>query len=270
MLEISAESLKDFQVCGRYYDYRFNDGIEPVRFTRQKRSDAYGDSIRAVANFFFYKKQSYAEPSYQTLERRWEKLWFKDGTTAADIAGSRNEVNFESDISYATQASVSLMVFHEYFSLNPNTEVVLFDEPFMVPINNEIAIKGTFDVILREKKDGGEYRYHIYKWLTNNSKKPLSYWGFDFSMLAYAYSFRNKNAKDVHFYLWDFVSTEPKVRGIELEQDDIDSMIYWCKELAAEKTFPSKRGLTPYCKGCFYDRECKSWKVPAAEVKVNG
>lgn len=271
MFKVNAKSLKDFQVCTRYYDYKFNDGLPVTKNIRQRRVERFGETIRSIATFFFYKKQAYSEPSYQALEHRWQKLWFKEDTTAIDIATARSEILWESDISYATQAAAALMSFHEDFYNRLDLEVVLLDEPFSVPINHDIAVEGTFDVVLREKKPDGGYKFHLYKWITSDLKKPTSFWTFDFAILNHAFRYRNNNQKlDIAYYIWDFGSSIPKARQILIEDDDIESMVYWCNCVVGEKGFVPKRGLTPYCKSCAFDRECSQWSFKEISVKVNG
>jgi hypothetical protein len=269
MHKVTAESLKDFQVCTRYYDYKFNDNLEVKKNIRQKRVARFGETIRSIATFFFYKKQAFSEPSYQALEHRWQKLWFKEDTTIVDIATARNEILWESDISYTTQAAAALISFHEDFYNRLDLEVVMIDESFTVPVTNEVAVEGVFDVVLREKKSNNTYKYHIYKWVTSDLKKPVSFWLFDFAILNHAFRYRNNNKKlDVNFYIWDFGSTIPKAKQVEIEDDDMDSMYYWCKQVTKENEFVPKRGLTPYCKSCAFDEPCSNWSFK--EVKLGG
>lgn len=271
MLKLDAQALKDFQVCSRYYDYRFNDGLPVTRNIRQKRVEKFGETIRAIATFFFYKKQAFSEPSYQALEHRWQKLWFKDDTTAVDIATARTEILWESDISYTTQAAAALVSFHEDFYNRLDLEVVMIDEPFTVPVSDTVAVEGAFDVVLREKKPDNTYKYHIYKWITSDLKKPTSFWIFDFAILNHAFRYRNGNKKvDVSYYIWDFGSTIPKSKQVIIEDDDMESLLYWCNAVATEEKFVPKRGLTPYCKSCSFDKECSQWSFKEISVKING
>lgn len=264
MLRLNADRLKDFQVCERYYDYRYQDNLPIGKDPRKTRADKFSESIRAVATFFFYKKQSFQEPSYAALEHRWSKLWFKEDTTPADIATARNEIIWKSETSYASQAAAALMVFHEEFYNKLNLEVVMVNEPFTVALNKDVAIEGVFDCVLREKQADGKYHYHIFKWITTNLNKPLSYWTFDFAMLQYAFKHRNQGNNqvgDISYYLWDFGSTTPKSRPVLVEKDDVETMIYWCNKLADTKIFVPRYGMTAYCASCPYDRKCKNWSL---------
>jgi hypothetical protein len=266
MIKVTAQSLKDFQVCGRYYDFKYNDEMEETKNIRKRRVERFSETIRSIATFFFYKKQAFSEPSYQALEHRWQKNWFKEDTSAIDIATARNEILWESDISYTTQAAAALMAFHEYFANKLDEEVVLIDESFTVPINKHVAIEGVFDLVTRKKNKTGSYEYIVYKWITSDLKKPSSYWTFDFAMLDYAFHYRNKSKEKVSYFIWDFGSTIPGAKQIEVEPEDIKAMIFWCESLEKEQSFPPRRGLTAYCKSCVYDKPCANWSFN--DVKI--
>lgn len=264
MIKIDAQALRDFQVCGRYYDYKFNEQL-PVKSnnaTREKIGERYGETMRTIANFFFYKKQAYNEPSYDALLNRWQKLWFKPETAMTDFATASTTVNYNSETSYTTLAAHLMLLFHEEFSDKPNLEVVLIDEPFTVPISSKIALEGSFDLVLREKQPDGHYQYLIYKWITDDLNKPLNYWVFDFTIMDYAFRYRDasKNVKDVRFFTWYFGGNTSKAsKEILIEREDHAALVFWCKELAEEKVFPSRRGMTAYCKGCSFDHPCSQW-----------
>jgi hypothetical protein len=264
LIKLTANSLKDFQICALLYDYRFGNGkISEYVDIRDRRAQRFDETIKRVVAFFFYKKQAYVEPSYQALLNRWQKLWFSDETTAVDIATMKNEVVWGSDTSYTTQAATALLQFHEEFSNKPNQHVVLVDEKFCVPLNKEVALEGTFDVVLREKLEDGSFQYKVYKWITSTVKKPLSHWTFDMAFLDYAFRYRNQNKQiNVSYYVWNFGSNSIGSKEILLERQDFSLLRYWAKTLQDTKTFAPRRGLTSYCKSCPYDRPCSKWQVP--------
>lgn len=266
MRKISAQQLKDFQTCALLYAYRHGvveTSIKESPDVRERRALRFDETIRRVAAFFFYKKQSMSEPSYQALQNRWQKLWFAEGTQASDIAAMRNEVAWANDVSYTSQAASALLQFYNDFSDKPSQEVILIDEPFYVPLNKYIALTGLFDLVTRTKKEDGTYRYDVYKWITSNFKRSPTFWVFDLAMLDYAFRYRNDNAPlDAHYHLWNFGSSMPGDKEILIEKKDIDLLKYWANQLDMESVFAPRRGLTSYCKSCPYDMPCSKWEVP--------
>jgi len=267
MIKISAEALKDFQTCSLLYEYRHSPSKIPEYVDiRDRRAKKFDVTIKRVAAFFFWKKQSLTEPSYTALQNRWTRLWFDKDTKAADIATMSTEVAWGNDVSYTSQAAASLLAFYEDFAANPEQEVVLLDEPFIVPLDKGLALEGTFDVVLRHKKPNGEYRYDVYKWVAFNVKRAVHFWMFDLVMLDYAFKYRNNNEPiDVHYHLWNFGTHNPGRKEVVIERRDFQLLDHWAHELANTKVFAPRRGLTAYCKSCPFDLPCSKWQPPVLE-----
>jgi len=263
MKKITAENLKDYQTCALLYGYRhagMESGVKVSPDIRERRATKFEATIRRVAAFFFYKKQAFSEPSYQALLNRWQKLWFADGTQAADIASSRYEVAWANDVSYTSQAAASLLAFFEDFANKPDKEIILIDEPFNVPLDKDLILDGMFDAVIREKKADGHYQYHIYKWVTSNFKRATAFWIFDLTILYYAFKYRNDNVPlDVRVHLWNFGSYMPGDKEVLIEKKDLELLKYWSKQSNEEIVFAPRRGLTSYCKSCEYDMPCSKW-----------
>lgn len=267
MIKINPTSLKDFQTCALLYDYRHSEHkITEYVDIRDRRINRFDETIKRVVAFFFYKKQSMAEPSYQALLNRWQKLWFADETTAADIASMKNETIWGSETSYTTQAVNALTQFYEEFANKPDQQVVLVDEKFCVPLDKEIALEGTFDVVLREKDANGVLRYKIYKWITTSLKKPANFWVFDMAFLDYAFKYRNAQRQlRMTYHTWNFGGTAPGGKEVVLEKGDFPLMKYWIHELHKTDVFAPRRGLTAYCKSCPFDKPCSKWQPPGVD-----
>lgn len=266
MKKITVSQLKDYQTCALLSGFRYGDVENKVKESpdiRERRAIKFDETIKRVTAFFFYKKQSYSEPSYQAIQNRWQKLWFAEGTKAADIAVMKNEVAWANDVSYTSQAASSLLAFYEDFAGKTDQEVILIDEPFSVPIGKNIALNGSFDLILRSKKPNGHYRYDIYKWVTSNFKRSPQFWVFDLAMMDYAFKHRNNHAVvDTHFHLWNFGLYMPGDKEVLVEKKDIEMLKYWAEEILNEKKFAPRRGLTSYCKSCPYDVPCSLYEIP--------
>jgi len=266
LIKVNAESLKDFQICSLLYDYRHLQKIGEPKNIREKRLDKFNETIKRVCAFFFYKKQAYSEPSYQALLNRWQKLWFADETTALDIATMKNEVLWGSETSYTTQASAALLKFFEEFSNKPDQQVVLVDEKFCTPLNRSVALEGTFDVVLRQPRQGGGFEYLLYKWTSNSFKKAPNFWTFDFVINDYAFRYRNINklklTDNLQYFIWDFGSSNPGSKKIVIEDEDFAILEYWTDMLNKTELFVPRRGLTAYCKTCNFDKPCSKWEFP--------
>lgn len=263
MKKLTAEALKDFRICALHYELKHEKKLDTSPNIRERRVNRFDETVKKVCTFFLYKKQAYAEPSYQALLNRWQKLWFAEGTSASDIAALKNEILWGNDTSYTTQAAVAFLKFFEEFADKQGTQVLLVDEKFCVPLGKEIALEGSFDLVTREQDPDGVFHYKIYKWITNNLKKPITYWAFDFAVQAYAFKYRNNNKPlRTSYYLWDFGSTVPGAKEIEIEKDDLDSISYWAELLNSTEIFVPRRGLTSLCKSCPFDKECRNWHFP--------
>lgn len=264
MINIDASSLKDFQMCSLLYDYRYGEGKRNEYVDiRDRRAKRFDEVMKRVIAFFFYKKQAKAEPSYQALLNRWQKLWFAAGTTAADITNAKNEIVWNSDTTYTTQAAHALLQFHEEFSNKSHQEVVLVDEKFTVPLTKEITIEGIFDVVLREKMVAdNKYHYKIYKWTTIAAKRPSSFWTFDIAILDYAFRHRNKTTTSASYFLWNFGGNTIGTTELILDREDFDLLKFWADIVRGTKIFAPRRGLTAYCKSCPFDTPCSRWSPP--------
>jgi hypothetical protein len=264
MLKINPTSLKDFQTCALLYEYRHSENkITEYIDIRDRRINRFDETIKRVVAFFFYKKQSMAEPSYQALLNRWQKLWFADETSAADIATMKNETIWGSETSYTTQAVAALNQFYEEFANKPDQQVVLVDEKFCVPLDKEVALEGTFDVVLREMGADGVHKYKVYKWITTSAKRTSNFWVFDMTLLDYAFKYRNAHKQlRMSYHVWSFGTTAPGGKEVLLEKGDFSLLKYWVNDLKKTEVFAPRRGLTAYCKSCPFDKPCSRWLPP--------
>lgn len=267
MISITADKIKDFQMCALLYDLRHNDGNPAQLLTREIRQAKYDETIKKVVSFFFYKKQSNAEPSYNALLNRWEKLWFPKGTTAMDLVTSRHEIAWQNETSYTTQAAAALLAFYEDFADQPKKDVLLLNEPFVVPLNKDVKLEGSFDLILRE----GPSTFHLYKWSGYHKRISAAQFNIDFAILDYAFRYRN-NFKPVllHFHAYDFCSTKPGDILFEVTEQDSSSVEFWTNQIRETEVFAPRRGLTSYCKRCEFweDDRCKNFSYLDHQEKV--
>ena len=261
MITVTANDLKNYRTCELLYEYRSNpESVEYIHPRFQRQMD-YEATIKKIASFFFYKKQAFAEPSYQALLNRWQKLWFSAETTALDIATAQHEIMWDNESSYTNQAAMALLSFYEDFANKPETQVVLSNEPFTVPFG-KVVLSGSFDLILRTKNPLGD-KYTVYKWSGYQKRMTMESWAFDFAILNYAFRYRNDfKPLDVEFKLWNFGSIQPGPIHYELSDDDRNGLLHWSTRLSETDVFVPKRGLIAYCKQCPFDEPCSKWRYP--------
>lgn len=268
LINVTIDSLRDFEACTLFYRYAHLDEI-PLRESQVKKTQqAFRDTLISVVNFFFFKKLQWQEPSYKVLENKWEKKWVKDLSVEDVVTATTSATNaYVTDAYYTTKATAALREFHRYFADRPNLEVVLIDEPFKVALTKEVALNGTLDLVLREKRPDGKFKYHIYTWSVNMANKSSDYWATHFTSLDYAFRYRNKfdPSLDVSYYLWDFTDPTPGVRKFLIEVKDHALLKRWAKDLAQNDQYYPIRGLSSYCRKCPYDKQCRAWQPEELE-----
>ena len=77
---VTVQSLKDFQLCERLYDYRHQQKLPEKIYARDIHTEKFESTIKSIMYFFFFKKQGGIIPSYSSLLNRWEKIWFPKNT----------------------------------------------------------------------------------------------------------------------------------------------------------------------------------------------
>ena len=54
MLKLTVKELKDYQLCGRLYDYRYVDKLTEKIGGRDLTYIKYENALKSIINFFFY------------------------------------------------------------------------------------------------------------------------------------------------------------------------------------------------------------------------
>ena len=254
MIQISIQQLKDFQTCERLYDFRYNEKLPETIGSRTLNTIKFENTIKSIVHYFFYKKQAGITPSYSSLLNRWEKLWFPKDSSSYDIIYEQHETLYGNMASLTTKAASVLMELIENFG-DSNLIPIGIDEDFIAPITSRVAVKDKFDLIYF--KDG---TVHVLKWMFNYKLKYQHTYMVDFSIMNVGY--QNKFGNKVHeakFGYFDLLNQKSYFNEFIVEQGDIEAVKYWCDSIVDEETFPSRRGLTSYCKVCPYDKPCSKW-----------
>lgn len=251
ILTLDVESIRDFQVCELYYRYKYLEDRNIPIYSREIMTNKFGNTLRKVASFFFYKKQANTVPSYTAILNRWEKLWFPKNMTAYDMAVEQHEVSHGNMASYSNIAAASLERFHDEFADN-EADPLLIDESYVVSVRDNLRIKGSIDLVLRE-----DDKYRVIKWISKQ-RPGVDSLVLDLAAMRLAFEYRNDVARDnVRYECYDLSSA--KGGYLEIEQPtkaDMNALLYWAQQVADTDIYVPRRGFTAYCKGCPFDNPC--------------
>lgn len=255
MFATNVEAIKDFQLCARLYDYRYQDKVPETVMSRELAAQRYANTLRRVVAFFFYKRQAGITPSVNALLNRWEKLWFPKNMTAYDLAIEQHETWHNNLASFTTSAAASIMQFHEDFS-NINADPILVEEPYDIPLTNEIKLQGSLDLVLRTTNK----EYMVVMLSGQQKRPPMSSLLFDFAAMRYAFQYRSREKNpNVQYSLYDLGSAKPGFFEATPSVNDVKALIYWAKEIQSTDLFVPRRGFSAHCKGCSFDEPCSKW-----------
>lgn len=257
---LTAEAIKDFQICSLLYDYRHAQNLSEPIGGRELLAMRYENTLKRVASFFFYKKQSGSAPSYNAILNRWEKLWFPKDLTISDIAVEQNETWHGNIHSYNTDAAVALLKFHEDF-YDTDWDPILIDENFLVPMTRDIRLSGRFDLVLRR---GDEHK--VVKYSGRLGRPAINKMMVDFALMRHAFEIRHDWSKRTSYHLYDLGSSKPGFVRARPTNTDLNALYYWAHQTATQDVYAPRRGLTAYCRGCPFDAPCSTFdKYPEIE-----
>jgi hypothetical protein len=264
MLHITLQQLKDFQTCERLYDFRHIEKMPETIGGRQLLSLKFESTLKSIVHYFFYKKQAGVTPSYASLLNRWEKLWFPKDSSSFDIIYEQHETLYGNTASLTSKAAAVLLELIENFGEQDIIPIGI-DEEYIVPITQNVAIKDKFDLIYLKNK-----KIYVIKWVFNFKLKDKNSYVFDFSVMnaAFTNKFPDKKDKTIFGY-FDLMNQKSDFVQFTTEIEDLDALKYWCDSLYEEKIFPSRRGLTSYCKSCPFDKPCLKWVAWKKKEKIN-
>lgn len=254
MLSLTVNGIKDFQLCERLYDYRYNDNIPEKIYSRDLYGSKFESSIKDILYFFWYKKQGGITPSYASLLNRWEKLWFPKNTDSYDIITEQHESVYGNLSSLTTKAAAILLNFHETYS---DTDLIplAICEDYVSVVGKNIKIEDTFDLIFH--KDNKNY---IVKFLFNYKSNYSYMYQIDFSVMYSGFKLRHPGrVNNSKFGYIDLLANKLEFVEYEIGTEDLDSLDYWCDTIYNKQTFVPKRGLISYCKKCPFDSICSKW-----------
>lgn len=263
MIKVNTSQIKDFQLCERLYDFRHIQKLPEKISSRQIKTQKFENTLKSIVQFFFYKKQAGIIPSYSSLLNRWEKLWFPKDTTAYDIIHEQHESFYGNSASLTTKAAAAILSLVENFS-DTNIIPIAIDSEYLVPVSGSVYIEDKFDLIYSYKKNT-----YVIKWTFNHKLKNDFMHVAEMASSYMAFKHHYGSRVDVsRFGYYDLISGKPEFIEYEIEKGDIEALIYWCSSLESENVFPSRRGLTSYCKQCPFDKPCAKWTNWAKKEKI--
>ena len=265
VLNITVEGVKDFSACARFYDYRHRL-LEYEPLTAQKlQAERFHNTLVRVVSFFFYKKQSGVTPSYNALLNRWERLWFPKDYDPEDLFLEQTNPVHGNIASYSNIAALGLMKLYEDFG-DIDIIPLLINEKYVVPMGEtadmSVRFQGTIDLALR--KDGV---YEVYTWSTEKRRPSQNALSMELAATKMAWDYRSPRKMDTVYKVYDLGSSSPGSFDVDIYDLPTDALDFWIKEIVEEQVFPSRRGLSSYCKGCPFDHLCVKWNgwQPALE-----
>lgn len=251
MYTTTVASIKDYQLCARLYDYRYNLNLSEPVLGRDLLSTRYENTLKKVVTFFFYKKQGGITPSYNALLNRWERLWFPKDMTAFDMASEQHASWHGNLASFSNAAAASLLQFHEDFA-EINADPIMIDEKFFIPLSKTVRLEGVVDLMLRSKSGT-----HIIKWSASQKRPSISGLLLDFAALRAAIEYKTRT--NATYSIYDVGSAKPGIIGMSPKKQDVNALSFWAHDLAEAEVLVPRRGLTAYCKSCPFDEPCALW-----------
>lgn len=254
MITLTSESIKDFQLCERLYDYRYLEKRPETIYSRDLYTQKFENSIKSIIHFFWFKKQGGITPSYSSLLNRWEKIWFPKDTSHYDIMTEQHESAYGNVASLTTQAAGILLRFHEMYS-DMDIIPMSISEDYIINLTPNIRVEDKMDIIYRQGNEN-----YVIKFIFNykNSQKYL--YQVDFSIMYLLFkNHYGARINETKFGYIDLLSNNPQFNEYKITQEDIESIEYWCDTIYSKDVFVPRRGLTSYCKKCPFDTPCSKW-----------
>jgi len=262
MIDLSADSIKDFQTCERLYDYRYLEKLPETIYSRDLNTLKFENSLKSIINFFWFKKQAGITPSYASLLNRWEKIWFPKDTTHYDLTIEQHESAYGNTSSLTAHAANILLNFHETYNELNAIPLSIADE-YIVSIDKSVRIHDKFDLIYRYAGEN-----YVVKFIFNYKNSYRQMYQIDFSSMYLAFkNLHPGKISSTKFGYVDLMSNNLNFNEYQITEQDVEAINYWCATIEGKDVFVPRRGLTYYCKRCPFDTPCSKWSF-AIQAKV--
>jgi hypothetical protein len=226
VLEVSAEEIRDFQLCRYLYKSRHIEKIPEKKLpARDQLVYDFEDAVSRVISYFYFETMANQVPSFNILMYKWRHT-FLNGLTAEDIARGQDDPERNRNY-FTTEGMKILSSFHEKHHRNPG-RVIMLNEPYSIPISSGIIAHGTINLVI--EKDGKVLMPHYTTKTMSHFQKGTA--GSNKAILdAMAFRYKTETSEDY----------------IELTD-----------EMSLVKLFPASVGCY-WCGSCQYSGQCSSW-----------
>jgi hypothetical protein len=256
MLELTVDSIKDFQTCERMYDFKYGDKLYEKFSSQELLEKKFENTLRKIFYFFWYKKQAEVVPSYASLLNKWEKLWIPKGTDSYDISTEQHIYAGHNQANMTSRAAAILMDFHEKYADMPVIPLAIADE-YIAPVNKKAKINDVFDLII---SDNGKVK--VVKLLFGYRASKRNRFQIDFASYKVGFHTRHPaRASSAAICYIDFLSDDLNIKEYEIFENDIEVLKHWCDRICDTDVFISKRDLIQFCSKCSYYGPCGKWEL---------
>lgn len=256
-ITITPSDIRDYQACSLYYHFKTTEPVTKIGIN-ELNQERFSNSMKKVISYFFYKRQGEATPSYNSLLKRWEKIWFPDKMDSYDLIHEQHNIVGKNTATYSNTAAGLLLRFFNDFAKKDKGIPINIDQEHLIPLIDGVRLSGNTDLILKYGADS----YRIIKWESAIKKKIKTFYRYDFATmkLAHMHSTGRADSSEVSYELYgvgsdsDFgpVNHSPTKR-------DIDWLFYWAHKIKEQEIRVPSKGFTTYCSGCQWDRKCDAW-----------
>lgn len=256
METITPQGLRDFLVCPLYFQYRHIDDD----YAKHQRKDVYLERylnvMRRVVSLYFYRKQADENVTFNTLVKRWEKLWFPEELDYQTIAyGEVVASNMPGMlIHYNSLAIAALERFVHLFGTDTGTPVVINEER-VFQATPQLRVKTPLDLVL-QYSDGSR---KVVKWQVGPPRFGRQEQLFNIAATYLAMKSDDIYKPNTTFVIYDFHEYRAKMRRFELSESDIETFLWWAQQVTDRGSPIPRRGFTPYCNTCSFDAKCRDY-----------
>ena len=252
MIEVTSESLRDFQLCKYLYKAKHIDKIHMKEHLAKREMLPYQleEAIDKTIKYFYFESMANGVPSYKTLLWKFEKQWLKDKTVEEII--SDRDAPYKNVHHFTTEGIRVIDRFYKLNYKNPG-KVLNISESYVLPIGEGLTASGQIDIVI--EKDG-IIILPYYTFRGKQSYKPGAEKYFKIILDALAFrrmSGKRERSAEITFLKTGFTTDNMVINDLMVRQlKDITEEIKECK-----RYYPSNNNY--WCKNCTMEKYCSTW-----------
>jgi hypothetical protein len=247
VLEVSAEQIRDFQLCRFLYKSRHIEKLQEKKLpARDQLVYEFEDAVSRVISYFYFETMANQVPSFNILMYKWRHT-FLNGLTAEDIARGQDDPERNRNY-FTTEGMKILSAFHERNHKNPGRVIMLYS----IPLSDGIIASGIINLVI--EKDGKVLMPHYTtKTMSHFQKGTIGSNKAILDTIAYRYK-TNKIEDYIQFSLLKKIKDEKNV----VTDLDIRQIKELADEMSVAKLFPASVGCY-WCSSCQFSSQCSAW-----------